>query len=104
MGEFGWPFGSVDPFPGATDDPLYDSQHIKDLYFRADPHYQGKFTVPVLWDMKLGTIVNNESSEIIRILNSAFNQYLPEEKQKLDYYPEPLRNEIDELNRWIYSD
>jgi len=104
MGENGWPFATVDPFPEATHDPLYSSKHIKDLYFRADPHYEGKFTVPVLWDKKTHTVVNNESSEIIRMLNSAFDDFLPEEKKKLNYYPEPLRKEIDELNHWIYSD
>ena len=104
MGGDGWPFATVDSFPDATDDPHYSSKHIKDLYFRADPHYEGKFTVPVLWDKKTHTVVNNESSEIIRMLNSAFDDFLPEEKKKLDYYPEPLRKEIDELNHWIYSD
>ena len=102
MGEHGWPFASVDSFPEATDDPLYKSEHIKDLYFKADPQYEGKFTVPVLWDKKTHTVVNNESSEIIRMLNSAFDDFLPEEKKKLDCYPEALRKEIDELNQWIY--
>jgi putative glutathione S-transferase len=104
MGEHGWPFASVDAFPEATEDPLHNSEHVKDLYYRADPDFEGKFTVPVLWDKKTHTIVNNESSEIIRMLNSAFNDFLPEERKKLDYYPEALRNKIDELNRWIYSD
>lgn len=103
MGQHGWPFASVDSFPKATDDPLYNSQHVKDLYLRANPHYEGRFTVPVLWDKKTHTIVNNESSQIIRIFNSAFNKYLPEEKQNLDYYPERLQKKIDELNDWIYS-
>jgi glutathionyl-hydroquinone reductase len=51
----------------------YKSQHVKDLYLRADPNFSGRFTVPVLWDKKQHTIVNNESSEIIRIFNSEFN-------------------------------
>ena len=65
MGQYGWPFASVDPFPGADVDNLYNAEHIKDLYLKSDPNYEGKFTVPVLWDKKTHSIVNNESSEII---------------------------------------
>jgi putative glutathione S-transferase len=61
-----------------------------------------RFTVPVLWDKKFNTIVNNESSEIIRIFNTAFNEFLPADKAALDYYPEKLRSQIDALNEWIY--
>ena len=61
-----------------------------------------RFTVPVLWDKKLHTIVNNESSEIIRIFNTAFNEFLPKEKAALDYYPADLKAQIDELNDFIY--
>jgi len=103
MGPDGWPFASVDEFPGAGVDPLYQSQHVKDLYLRADPNFNGRFTVPVLWDKKQQTIVNNESSEIIRIFNSEFNGLLPEDKAKLDFYPEDLRKEIDEVNEWVYD-
>jgi len=103
MGNEGWPFASVDPFPGADVDPLYQSQHVKDLYLRADPNYSGRFTVPVLWDKKQHTIVNNESSEIIRILNSEFNAILPEERARLDFYPGELRKDIDEVNEWVYD-
>ncbi len=60
------------------------------------------FTVPVLWDKKNHTIVNNESSEIIRIFNHAFDEFIPKDKAEIDYYPTELRNEIDELNSWIY--
>jgi glutathionyl-hydroquinone reductase len=56
-----------------------------------------------LWDKKNGAIVNNESSEIIRMFNSAFNHLLPKEQAELDLYPEPLRNEIDEVNDWVYD-
>ncbi|KAG8920375.1 S-glutathionyl-(chloro)hydroquinone reductase [Tulasnella sp. 408] len=62
-----------------------------------------RFTVPVLWDKKTETIVNNESSEIIRILNSAFNEFLPEDKANLDLYPEELRADIDGTNEWVFS-
>ncbi|KAL0569021.1 S-glutathionyl-(chloro)hydroquinone reductase [Marasmius crinis-equi] len=104
MGGEGWPFLSADNFPGAQDDPLYKSQHIKDLYLRCSPDYSGRFTVPVLWDKKHETIVNNESSEIIRIFNTAFNHLIDPEKAKVDIYPENLRKEIDELNEWVYPD
>ena len=63
-----------------------------------------RFTVPVLWDKKKHTIVNNESSEIIRIFNSAFNDLLPKDKADLDFYPNEYQAEIDELNQWIYDD
>jgi glutathionyl-hydroquinone reductase len=105
MGTNGWPFASVDPFPGADKDPLYGSEHIKDLYLRTKPDYDGRFTVPVLWDTKHETIVNNESSEIIRIFYTAFDSLLPEDKRtaKLDFYPEAHRKEIDEINEWVYD-
>ncbi|KAF4618511.1 hypothetical protein D9613_010018 [Agrocybe pediades] len=104
MGADGWPFAQVSPFPAADEDPLYKSAHVKDLYFKADPDYSGRFTVPVLWDKKLHTIVNNESSEIIRIFNTAFNDFIPADKAEITYYPEALRKEIDELNEWVYHD
>jgi hypothetical protein len=62
-----------------------------------------RFTVPVLWDKKLETIVNNESSEIIRIFNTAFNHLLPADKAAIDIYPEAHRQEIDSLNEWVYD-
>jgi len=102
MGTQGWPFASVDQFPGADVDPLYKSEHVKDLYLKADPNYGGRFTVPVLWDKKNHTIVNNESSEIIRMFNTAFDDLIAPDKAALDFYPENLRAEIDDLNEWIY--
>ena len=62
-----------------------------------------RFTVPVLWDKKTETIVNNESSEIIRIFNSAFNHLLPADKAAVDMYPEEYRAEIDQLNTLVYN-
>jgi putative glutathione S-transferase len=103
MGKDGWPFGNIDQFPGAEADPLYNSSHVKDLYLKVEPNYAGRFTVPVLWDKKTQTIVNNESSEIIRMFNSEFNDILPAEKAALDYYPEKHRAEIDSLNEWVYD-
>ncbi|KAG6883680.1 hypothetical protein C0993_004701 [Termitomyces sp. T159_Od127] len=102
MGTQGWPFANVDAFPDSDVDPLYKAAHVKDLYLKADSQYNGRFTVPVLWDRKTHTIVNNESSEIIRIFNTAFNHLIPPEKAALDYYPTDLRSEIDDLNAWIY--
>ncbi len=67
------------------------------------PDYGGRFTVPVLWDKQKETIVSNESSEIIRMLNTEFNEFIQnEEKRKLDLYPEHLRADIDAVNAWIY--
>ncbi|KAI0050359.1 glutathione S-transferase [Auriscalpium vulgare] len=103
MGQHGWPFASVDAFPDANEDPLYGAEHVKDLYLRADPDYAGRFTVPVLWDKKQHTIVNNESSEIIRMLNTEFNDLVDKEHAALDFYPEDLRKEIDEVNGWVYD-
>ncbi|KZT69202.1 glutathione S-transferase [Daedalea quercina L-15889] len=103
LDELGWPFANIDPFPGAEVDPLYSADHLKDIYLRVTPDYEGRFTVPVLYDKKTETIVNNESSEIIRIFNSAFNHLLPADKAKFDLYPEHLRKEIDELNTWVYD-
>ena len=65
---------------------------------------QGRFSVPVLWDKKTNTIVSNESSEIIRMLNSEFNEFcITDEQRKIDLYPENLRGEIDSINEWIYK-
>ncbi|PVG01382.1 glutathione S-transferase [Serendipita vermifera] len=102
MGEHGWPFANVDPYPGAGPDPVAGAEHIKDLYLKVQPDYSGRFTVPVLFDKKTSQIVNNESSEIIRILNTAFNELLPADKAALDFYPEQLRSEIDASHEWIY--
>ncbi|KAI9068078.1 Glutathionyl-hydroquinone reductase [Trametes sanguinea] len=103
MGEHGWPFASVDAFPGADEDPLHGAQHVKDLYLRVKPDYDGRFTVPILWDKKTSTIVNNESSEIIRMFNNGFNEQISADKAAIDLYPEHLRKEIDEVNDWVYD-
>ncbi|KAI8142310.1 glutathione S-transferase [Fennellomyces sp. T-0311] len=99
----GWKFSTPEECPGAIPDSINNASYIRDLYFKVNPDYSGRFTVPVLWDKKLGTIVNNESSEIIRMFNTAFNSLLPEDKQKVNYYPENLRSQIDELNEWVYD-
>jgi len=96
MGAEGWEFREED---GATAEPLFGFSRLHQLYTKADPTYTGRVTVPVLWDEKQETIVSNESAEIIRMLNSAFDQA----GAKLgDYYPEALRAEIDAVNEEVY--
>lgn len=82
-----------------------DKKRIRELYLAADPHYSARCTVPVIWDNKLNTIVNNESSEIIRMFNTCFDDLIDEKYRGRTYYPEEdkaLQKEIDELNAWIY--
>jgi glutathionyl-hydroquinone reductase len=96
-----WKFGSTDnALEGAEPDPLYDSEYIYELYLRAKPDYTGQITVPILWDRQQQTIVNNESSEIIRMLNNAFGDFA---KNEIDLYPESLREEIDSVNDRLYD-
>ncbi|KAG7959301.1 hypothetical protein I3843_10G062800 [Carya illinoinensis] len=97
----GWAFpASKTEEPGAEPDPLNGAKSIRELYELASKSYTGKYTVPVLWDKKLKTIVNNESSEIIRMFNSEFNDIA--ENAALDLYPPHLQAQIDETNEWIY--
>ncbi|MEP9399986.1 glutathione S-transferase family protein [Mesorhizobium sp. KR2-14] len=96
MGENGWTFLAED---GATGDTLYGLDYLHQIYTKADPHYSGRVTVPVLWDKQQQTIVSNESSEIIRMLNAAFNEW---GDASLDFYPEALREEIDAVNEIVY--
>lgn len=104
MGEKGWRFAKPEEnIPHAGPDPLYNSEFLRDLYFRAEPNYDGRFTVPTLWDKKNETIVNNESSEIIRMLYTEFDDLIAEDKKGLTFYPEDLRKEIDEINEWVYD-
>ena len=92
MGEQGWEFGD-------TAESLYCYEYLHQIYTFAKSNYSGRVTVPVLWDKKERTIVNNESSDIIRIFNSAFNGVGANDA---DFYPEALRSEIDETNDLIY--
>jgi len=96
--ETGWNF---DTSEGSTGDALLGKQTMWQVYTEADPDYTGRVTVPVLWDKKTGTIVSNESSEIIRMFNSAFNELTGNTD---DYYPEALREEIDSVNARVYDD
>ncbi|GAB4240308.1 MAG: glutathione S-transferase family protein [Methyloligellaceae bacterium] len=97
MGEEGWVFEAS--AEGATTDRVNGTSKLYEIYLLADPHYTGRVTVPVLWDRKQRTIVNNESSEIIRMFNSAFDGL---GARPGDYYPEALRTVIDSVNERVY--
>ena len=98
LGEEGWTFAT--DFDGATGDREGGREFLREVYVAADPKATTKVTVPVLWDRERQTIVSNESAEIIRMLNSAFDG-LTENRD--DYYPEPLRAEIDAVNERVYE-
>ncbi|RIB10001.1 glutathione S-transferase [Gigaspora rosea] len=102
LDEKGWKFSTPEETPGCIPDTVNNAQYISELYYKANPDYDGRFTVPVLWDKKLQTIVNNESSEIIRIFNDAFDDLVPEIRDK-NFYPKHLASEIDKINDWIYD-
>jgi putative glutathione S-transferase len=97
MKEDGWTFK---PGDGVIADPVLSANFMHQIYTAAEPDFSGRVTVPVLWDKKTGGIVSNESSEIIRMFNSAFDGIGAKEG---DYYPQELRAEIDELNARIYD-
>lgn len=96
LSDEGWKFGD---YPGADRDRLNGFTYMHEVYTSADPHYTGRATVPVLWDKKTKTIVNNESADILRMLNSGFGALAD---NSVDLYPEGLRDEIDALNDHIY--
>ncbi len=96
MGTEGWTF---EPGPGVIADPINGASRVYEVYLAADSNYSGRATVPILWDKAQGTIASNESKEIIRMFNSAFDGV---GATGPDFYPEPLRGEIDELNERIY--
>jgi putative glutathione S-transferase len=95
--EQGYSFGV---YPGSIPDPLYNIHYIHEIYTRADPQYTGRATVPVLWDKVQDTMVNNESADIIRMLNNGFDAL---GDASVDFYPVELRAEIDTLNDRIYE-
>lgn len=97
MREDGWTFADG---PGVVADPVNGALFLREIYTADDPNYTGSVTVPILWDKLTGKVVNNESSEILRMLGSAFDQV---GASPGDYYPEPLQPEIDALNRRIYD-
>jgi putative glutathione S-transferase len=93
----GWEFGTG---PGATPDTANGTLRLADIYLMADPHYTGRVSVPVLWDKQRHTIVNNESAEIIRMFNAAFEAFTD---VRVDYYPTALRDEIDDVNAFVFA-
>ncbi len=97
LGDRGWTF---DEGPGVIPDPLFGFGRLSQFYLKAQPEFTGRVTVPVLWDKESNTIVSNESSEIIRMFNGAFDEIGAAEG---DYYPAELRSEIDALNSRIYA-
>jgi putative glutathione S-transferase len=96
LSDEGWRFGN---YPGSDRDDLNGATYLHEIYTKADPHYTGRATVPVLWDKQRETIVNNESADILRMLNSGFGALAD---MTVDLYPEELRAEIDGLNERIY--
>ena len=96
MAEQGWTF---DTNEGSTGDAINGAQKLQEIYLRAEPKYTGRVSVPVLWDKQRNTIVSNESSEIIRMLNSAFDALT---NAHVDFYPAELRPAIDRINELVY--
>jgi putative glutathione S-transferase len=96
-GPRGWRFGDS---PGTIPDSVNGASELAEIYLLADKRYTGRVSVPVLWDRERRTIVNNESAEIIRMLNGAFGRFT---KVRTDYYPEALRGDIDRVNALVYE-
>lgn len=110
MGEKGWRFATPDevgqvPGDNVTPDPEHpDFTHLRQIYFEQNPQYEGRFTVPTLYDVKQRKIVNNESSEIIRMFYRVFDDLVEEKYRGVDLLPEKLKGEIEEMNEWVYDD
>ncbi|KAI9713169.1 MAG: S-glutathionyl-(chloro)hydroquinone reductase [Bogoriella megaspora] len=108
MAEKGWRFATPDeklPGDNVTPDPLHpDFTHLRHIYFEQNPEYNGRFTVPTLYDKKQNKIVSNESSEIIRMLYHVFDDIIPEKYAKIDLLPKDLEKDIDATNEWTYND
>lgn len=108
LGPDGWSFVPYDngrPHVPGTGNHIpgeEDKKRIREFYLAADPQYAARATVPIIWDNKLKTIVNNESSEIIRFIDTCFDDFLPPEVRGITYYPEELRADIDRINDLVY--
>ena len=97
MGANGWELGNSE---SCIPDVVNDAKLLHEVYTKANPNYTGRVTVPVLWDREHATIVSNESSEIIRMFNSEFDAVAS--RPELDFHPEDLREEIEEINAFVY--
>jgi glutathionyl-hydroquinone reductase len=106
----GWQFpgaaGPDDIYEGATDDHLFHSKYLHEVYFKDDPDYKGRYSVPLLWDTKENAIVNNESAELLRWMQTGFDDILSESspERELTLYPAHLRAKIDEIGEWMQRD
>jgi putative glutathione S-transferase len=101
LGEGGWRF--MPSTPGATEDHVFGAERLSEIYQRSNPDHTSHFTVPILLDKETGKIVNNESSEILRMLTVEFNEFCETDEQRaIDLYPEELRAEIEAINLWVY--
>ena len=98
--EHGWRFGDGDPANGEPD-PLHGWTYLKEGYVATAPDFDARVTVPVIWDTATDRVVNNESSDVIRMLNAAFDEHASQ--PELDLYPVALRDEIDSINEWVYE-
>lgn len=102
LGERGWTF--TDSKPKCEMDPVHGFETLREVYENCKPGYDGNVTVPVLYDKETKKIVNNESSEIIQMLNNAFNKFsATPEQAALDLYPDDLKKDVDEINSWVYE-
>ena len=97
LADEGWAFGG---YPRTDEDPLFGARYLHEIYTRADPGFTGRATVPVLWDMKQNVMVNNESADILRMFDTAFEQLAPSAYR---LYPQALGAEIDALNAEVYD-
>ncbi|EMT60471.1 Glutathione S-transferase omega-like 2 [Fusarium odoratissimum] len=109
LGEGGWRFVSKDedvPGDNVIPDPIKGHEgftHLKDVYFESEKNYDGRYTVPVLFDKKTNRIVSNESSEILRMLGTEFDDMLDEKYKAIQLYPEDLQKQIEEVHEWQYG-
>jgi len=110
MGGQGWRFATAEDTDAEGENVIPDPvegheafTHIRQVYFEVNPQYEGRFTVPVLYDKVQKTIVNNESSEILRMFGTEFDGIIAEEYRGVDLYPEALRKEIEEAHGWQYD-
>lgn len=108
LGDKGWRFPTAEDTDAEGDhvvpDPVHpDFTHLRDIYFESEPAYEGRFTVPVLYDKTARAIVNNESSEILRMFGTVFDEQLDPQFRDVVLYPEALQAQIDGANEWQYD-